>query len=194
MAFSHTPTAATLLWLLVSLPLVTWDAAYVLLRPHSMPGGFLHSPLWVPYALYGEVDHVYGFKAWNAGDGFNGAQSSLNVMETLLYLAYVLIWYRNKDARGTVRGPKAARAVVLAYTAAVMTVSKTVLYWLNEYYSGFDNIGHNSALRLVFLWIIPNGAWLIVPTVTIIWGVGEEIINGLATNTQTPAVKDAKRK
>jgi hypothetical protein len=27
---------------------------------------------------------------------------------------------------------------------------------LNEYYSGFDNIGHNDVVSLIFLWIIPK--------------------------------------
>ena len=27
---------------------------------------------------------------------------------------------------------------------------------LNEYYSGFENIGHNDPLSLIFLWIIPK--------------------------------------
>ncbi|KAK4188622.1 hypothetical protein QBC35DRAFT_190298 [Podospora australis] len=187
MAFSHTPTRATLLWLLISLPLVAWDAGYVFLRPHSMPGGSLHWPLWVPYALYGEVDHVYGWKSWNAGDGFNGAQSSLNVIETLMYLYYALTWYQNKDASGTVRGKKAATAALVGYTAAVMTVSKTVLYWLNEYHSGFDNIGHNNWFRLFFLWVIPNAAWLIFPTVTLIWGISEEFVNALAGSSAADA-------
>lgn len=32
----------------------------------------------------------------------------------------------------------------------------TKLAGLNEYYSGFSNIGHNDLLSLVFLWIIPK--------------------------------------
>lgn len=73
-------------------------------------------------------------------------------------------------------------ALLIAYTSAVMTVGKTILYseyirvfqkipiadlfasWqllmcstdLNEAFSGFDNVGHNPLLRLVFLWIIPT--------------------------------------
>ncbi len=27
---------------------------------------------------------------------------------------------------------------------------------LNEYYSGFDNIGHNTVYDLILLWIIPK--------------------------------------
>lgn len=26
----------------------------------------------------------------------------------------------------------------------------------NEFFSGFDNVGHNDALSLLFLWIIPK--------------------------------------
>ncbi|SLM35542.1 hypothetical protein LPUS_04848 [Lasallia pustulata] len=59
-----------------------------------------------------------------------------------------------------------------------MTVSKTVLYWLNEYFSGFDNIGHNSWSALLFLWIIPNGAWLVFPSY-MIYVFGQEILQGL---------------
>ena len=57
--WSHTPSNLTLIWLAISLPLVIWDTGYTLLRPHSMPGGSLHWPLWKPYDLYGRVDHVY---------------------------------------------------------------------------------------------------------------------------------------
>ncbi|KAK3984581.1 hypothetical protein QBC44DRAFT_313100 [Cladorrhinum sp. PSN332] len=177
--FIHRPTSLIFLWLTVSLPLVTWDTLYVFLRPHSMPGGFLHSPIWVPYALYGTVDQIYGIKAWEEHNGFTAAQSALNVIETLMYLYYFAIWSGNKDAAGAVKGRNGAKMVLVGYSAAVMTVSKTVLYWLNEYYSGFENIGQNDIWRLVFLWIIPNGLWLVVPTVSMIFPLGAEIIDGL---------------
>ena len=44
----------------------------------------------------------------------------------------------------------------MAFAASVMTLSKTVLYWLVEYWSGFQNIGHNDAASLFFLWIVPK--------------------------------------
>ncbi|KAB5515454.1 hypothetical protein GE09DRAFT_1159676 [Coniochaeta sp. 2T2.1] len=169
--FSHRPTRLTLLWLAVSLPLVAWDTAYVLLRPHTMPGGRLHRPLWVPYDLYGRVDHVYGWKAYDAGTGFTAAQGTLNLVETALYAVYLTLWFwgsgRGTDGggrkagaakvrAGRVGGRRAAVAVVVGLSACVMTFSKTVLYWLNEYFSGFDNIGHNSLVALIWLWIIPK--------------------------------------
>ncbi|UNI13847.1 hypothetical protein JDV02_000546 [Purpureocillium takamizusanense] len=178
--WAHTPTAFTLLWMTVSLPLVVWDTIYVLGRPHTMEGGWLHWPLWVPYKLYGEVDHVYGWKAVHAGSGFTAAQGFLNAVETAMYLAYVVAWWaaRRRNAEGRLEGRDAAVAVLVGFSAAVMTLSKTVLYWMNEYYSGFDNIGHNSLARLIPLWIIPNGAWL-VGSAYMIWSLGANIIDGL---------------
>ena len=143
--WSHTPTHLTLLWLLLSLPLVIWDTGYVLLRPHSMPGGSLHSPLWIPYALYGTVDYIYGWPAFEARNGFTSAQGVMNLVETALYGGYVWgcwVWGREqKDVEGrgvklgawgamarTVSGKKAAWLVVVGFSAAVLTVGKTVLY------------------------------------------------------------------
>ncbi|KAI0874752.1 hypothetical protein GGS24DRAFT_327748 [Hypoxylon argillaceum] len=180
--YAHAPSALTLVWLAVSLPLVAWDCGYVLMRPRTMPGGDLHWPLWTPYALYGEVDHVYGWKAFNAGSGFTGAQGLLNVLETLMYLYYAAAYLRNATSvsgRKVVVGRTAAVAVLVGFSAAVMTLSKTVLYWLCEYYSGFDNIGHNSLQDLIVLWIIPNGAWLIFPTI-MIYELGSEMVENLA--------------
>ncbi|KAI1505443.1 hypothetical protein F5X99DRAFT_368003 [Biscogniauxia marginata] len=198
--WTHAPSRATLLWLAVSLPLVAWDTAYVLLRPWTMEGGSLHWPLWAPYKLYGEVDHVYGWKALEARNGFTAAQGALNAVETAMYLAYLWLYYSGAKktatagrgagagagTRSVLSGRTAAVAVLTAFSAAVMTLSKTVLYWLNEYFSGFDNIGHNRAQDLVLLWIIPNGAWLIFPTY-MIYTMGSEIIDGLtAASTAVP--------
>lgn len=135
-AWSHTPTTATLIWLAVSLPPVTWDTAYVLLRPHTMEGGALHWPLFTPYKLYGEIDHVYGWKAWNAGNGFTAAQGTLNAIETAMYLWYAYLYLgRGRPVAGsdtgvkrTVEGRAGATALLVGFSAAIMTLSKTVLY------------------------------------------------------------------
>ncbi|AEO68625.1 uncharacterized protein THITE_2118203 [Thermothielavioides terrestris NRRL 8126] len=190
--WSHTPTTPTLLWLAVSLPLVLWDSGYILLRPHSMPGGALHRPLWVPYALYGEVDHMYGFKQWHLRNGFAAAQSLMNLAETALYVAYLWLWHRHgrvvvPGRRRAVAGRAGALALLLGFSAAVMTVSKTVLYGLNEFCSGFDNVGHNLPWTLVFLYIIPNGAWIVVPLVFMVYSMGAEIIAGLAGASAPPS-------
>lgn len=112
-----------------------------------MPGGKLHWPLWAPYELYGKVDYIYGWKAFNEKNGFTAAQGFLNMVESAMYMYYLYILYvhgRPSAAPGRgapkpavvgylgeqryVNGRKGAIAVLVAYSAAVMTVSKTVLY------------------------------------------------------------------
>ncbi|KAJ5219069.1 uncharacterized protein N7498_001168 [Penicillium cinerascens] len=198
----HTPSVALTIWLFVSVPLVAWDAGYVLLRPHSMPGGRLHSPIWTPYALYGTVDYIYGWPAYNARNGFTAAQTVMNLVETVGYLYYLWIVYcygstvasgrgARKSQKGlvwmltgekVVAGRTGAIALLVAYTASALTLSKTVLYWLNEFFSGFDNIGHNDLSALIFLWIIPNGLWIVFPTYNM-YGLGVEILNALEQAT-----------
>ena len=131
--WAHTPSTPLLLWLGVSLPLVAWDTTYMLLRPLTMPGGSLHWPLWVPYALYGEVDHMYGFKQWHLGNPFAAAQSLLNLLESLLYVLYLALWWSygtqaSAGARRSIGGRLGAATALLGFSAAVMTVSKTILY------------------------------------------------------------------
>ncbi|KAI4599784.1 hypothetical protein KJ359_001520 [Pestalotiopsis sp. 9143b] len=192
----HAPDRATLLWFAISLPLVIWDSIYVLGRPHTMEGGFLHWPFYTPYKLYGETDYIYGWKAFNSRNGFTSAQGSLNVIETAMYLAYIYLYFaRGKPVGGVLGGEKrvltgraAGQAVLIAFSAAVMTLSKTVLYWASEYFSGFDNIGHNSLPDLILLWIIPNGAWLVLPTY-MVYVMGGEIIDGLATASRSVNIK-----
>src|SRR3954447_10069266 len=91
--WAHTPSNLALIWLFISLPLVAWDAGYVLLRPHSMPGGRFHSPIWAPYALYGKIDYIYGWPAFNARNGFTAAQTVLNLIETTGYVFYLWVVY-----------------------------------------------------------------------------------------------------
>ncbi|KAK7403467.1 hypothetical protein QQX98_010745 [Neonectria punicea] len=183
-AWSHTPTTLTLLWLSISVPLVIWDTVYILGRPHTFEGGPLHWPLWVPYRLYAEIDHVYSRIAWDDNNGFSGAQSALNAVEILLYLVYMfLFWSRaapaTKNARSSLGGRRGALAVLVGFSAAVMTLSKTVLYFAHEYYSGYHNIGHNTARDLFTLWVLPNGPWIIVPAY-MVYALGGNILDGLA--------------
>jgi hypothetical protein len=145
--WAHTPSNLTLIWLMISLPLVIWDTGYVLLRPHSMPGGWLHWPIWSPYGLYGKVDYIYGWKAFDAHNGFTAAQGLLNLIETIVYLYYLYILYTyGTPSPAPGRGaPKSAKvgflgeqryltgkmagvAVMVLYSGAMMTLSKTVLY------------------------------------------------------------------
>ncbi|KAJ5894172.1 hypothetical protein N7495_005863 [Penicillium taxi] len=194
----HTPSTTLTIWLVISVPVVLWDAGYVMLRPHSMPGGQFHSPIWTPYALYGKIDFIYGWPAFNANNGFTAAQTALNLVETAGYAYYLWIVYIHGETGNSSRGahkPKkgilwlltdekvvvghiGAVALLISYTASAMTLCKTLLYWLNEYFSNFGNIGHNPPITLICCWIIPNGLWIIFPAYNL-YILGTEILNSL---------------
>lgn len=164
--WKHRPSNLTLIWLIVSLPLVLWDTGYVVLRPHSMPGGRVHSPIWTPYDLYGTVDHNYGWKAYNSHSGFTAAQTALNVIESVMYVWYLSIIYFDghqsaRRGRGapkpavagwlgearSVGGSRAGEATLLGFSAAVMTFSKTLLYCGSHLIRSIPDAYNRSYLR-----------------------------------------------
>ncbi|KAF5392225.1 hypothetical protein D9757_001590 [Collybiopsis confluens] len=77
-------------WFILTAPLMLWDAGYCLMRPRSMVGGDLHW-IWPVYEFYGKVDHVYGIKAFEDGEGFANAAgytgSSMTLAKTVLYVS-----------------------------------------------------------------------------------------------------------
>lgn len=183
----------------------------MLLRPHSMPGGRFHSPLFSPYGIYVDVDYNYGWPAWDAHDGFTGAQASLNLIETVMYLYYLYV-VGNKVATGdgfikgvvtklsplkrsgedgsriVVTGSGVATAVVVLFAASVMTLSKTILYGFHEVFSGFGGIRQNDWYTLTVYWIFPNGMWIVLPTY-MIWLLAIEIVEGLETSSRKASKK-----
>ncbi|KAF8347410.1 hypothetical protein F5887DRAFT_955649 [Amanita rubescens] len=145
------------LWFLITTPIVLWDAGYLFMRPRSMKGGDLHW-IWEPYGKYQEVDYVYGLPSYLDGDGFPNAQAMINIVETVLNLAYVYLAHISKWPG----------APLIGFTSAVMTLSKTVLYLAQEYYCHFCATGQNTLKTWIIYWIIPNGFWIVFPTLIVI--------------------------
>ncbi|CAM0141902.1 hypothetical protein VKS41_004396 [Umbelopsis sp. WA50703] len=133
--------------------------------------------LWRPYNLYAKVDHFYGPEAIIANDGFTAAQSWLNLIETIINLTYVYM--------ATDKQTNLGFANLIGFSGALMTLSKTVLYWLNDACSGWSHTRHNDPQTLILLWVIPNGAWIVVPAF-IVWALGKDLksrIEGSTSNT-----------
>ena len=96
-----------------------------------MPNGSLHAPVFTPYALYGQVDYIYGDKAYREHNGFTAAQASLNIVESAGYVGYLwVVWkYGEGERKGrVVGGGWGGVACLVGFALSVMTVSKTVLY------------------------------------------------------------------
>ncbi|KAF8198350.1 hypothetical protein K438DRAFT_1824243 [Mycena galopus ATCC 62051] len=169
------------LWFLLTAPIIAWDVGYCFMRPRSMEGGDLHW-IWAPYSTYQKVDFVYGLPAFERGDGFPNAQSLMNIIETImnlvyLYTAHVTAW---------------PTAPLIGFTAAALTLAKTVLYWAQEYYCNYCAVGHNSVKVLIQYWIIPGGIWIVVPSF-IVWRLGKDLVADLNV-AHTASVKAASGK
>ncbi|KAH8827645.1 hypothetical protein DL96DRAFT_1708975 [Flagelloscypha sp. PMI_526] len=155
------------LWFLVTIPVIFWDAAYIFARPRSFEGGDLHW-IWKPYAIYQNVDLVYGTEAYAKQDGFPPAQSFLNIIENCmnilyLYYAHVVGW---------------SGASLIGFASLTMTLSKTVLYGANEYFCNYCSCGHNDWNTLFVYWILPNGFWIVVPSICV-YILGKDIASNL---------------
>ncbi|PCH37031.1 hypothetical protein WOLCODRAFT_28889 [Wolfiporia cocos MD-104 SS10] len=155
------------LWFALTVPVIFWDAFYCFMRPRSMVGGDLHW-IWKPYGLYQDIDYIYGVKALEDGDGFPNAQSLLNIVENFMNIAYLYLAHVHGSSFAT----------LLGFTSAVMTLSKTTLYLLQEAYCRGCSVGHNNPWDLFLLWVIPNGCWVVVPSY-IIWRLGTDIATSL---------------
>ncbi|KAI0809254.1 hypothetical protein BC629DRAFT_1483704 [Irpex lacteus] len=159
------------LWFAVTIPVIFWDAGYCFFRPRSMVGGDLHW-IWSPYALYQEIDYVYGLRAYQNGEGFTNAQSALNIFENFLNIEYLYLAHVSGNPVATLVG----------FASAVMTLSKTALYWAQEYYCGGCSVGHNDFKTLLVYWIIPNGLWLLVPSFIVV-RLGGDIADSLRASS-----------
>ena len=107
---------------------------------------------------------VYGLRAFENGEGFTNAQCAssivilaamadfrfaafLNIVENFMNIAYLYLAH--------ISGSPVAP--LIGFASVVMTFSKTVLYWLQEYYCGGCSVGHNDFVTLIVYWVIPNG-------------------------------------
>ena len=124
----------------------------------------------------------------------------MNIVETILNIIYVYLTH-------SIQWPGAP---LLGFGAALMTLSKTLLYWLNEYHYGFCQIGHNNTSTLIIYWIhqwvssllllglgiyyhqpFISRLWIVVPSM-IVWVLGKSIIRYLVVASDSPKVHSKK--
>ena len=69
----------------------------------------------------------------------------MNLVETLLNFLYL---WMTSDSQ------KSGRASLVGFSAAILTVAKTLLYWLVEFFSGMRHTGHNELSDYILLWVV----------------------------------------
>lgn len=144
-------------WFVLSSIVVLWDVGFILMRPESMEGGEW-SWIWKPYPNYYRVDKAYG----DMSNHWIRTQTYGNILESALNFISVGMYFSSSTWMNKF-------APILGMNAAMMTFWKTVLYWGIEIVSGFENTAHNNLFDAVFIFIIPNGFWLVVPFAIILW-------------------------
>lgn len=103
-----------------------------------------------------QVDTFYGTAAWEEQDGFTSAQAFMNLVETALNFLYLYLG-------STLPLSRIGQVNLVGFSAAILTVAKTVLYWLTEYYSGMRHTGHNDWQTYIFLWVVSITFRLFLP-------------------------------
>ncbi|KAF9546511.1 hypothetical protein CPC08DRAFT_376352 [Agrocybe pediades] len=137
------------LWFLITAPIILWDAGYVLMRPRSMEGGDLRW-FWRGFDRYERIDKVYSVKGYHEKAGFAPAAAISNLIETSLNLAYLFtVHIAPKDI-----------APLLGFAGASLTLCKTTIWVLQEYFCGACSRSDMSEYsEIVKFWIFPNIMW-----------------------------------
>lgn len=156
-------------WLLISGVCSLYDAAFVLLRPSTLPGGRLHT-LFLPYEYYARMDKLYSWEAKLSGDGLCEAQSWLNVVEVAAQFAAVAL-----NAAGD---RFSAMCILLVFGGQVATAWKTVMYLATATAcGGFANTRQNGPLDAAVLAALLY-TWVAVPAL-VVWVLGKRLLAAL---------------
>lgn len=137
-----------IIWLIFSMLIVFWDVLFVLLRPASFPGGALQS-FWLPYAQYIKIDTSYA----DMDDNFVIAQALMSLAEICIGFIALYFSYKGKNSA----------AILFAFSALLLTGTKTILIFLVEMVANFKHIQHNPMTDLFLFYILPNSLWIIIP-------------------------------
>ncbi|KDR78743.1 hypothetical protein GALMADRAFT_223993 [Galerina marginata CBS 339.88] len=137
------------LWFLITAPIILWDAGYVLMRPRSMEGGDLRW-FWSGFDTYERIDNVYSVKGYHEKAGFAPAAAVSNLIETSLNLIYLYSVYLS---------PRNI-APLFGFAGAGLTLSKTTIWVLQEYFCGLCSRTETSDFyEILKFWIAPNVVW-----------------------------------
>lgn len=138
-------------WFYVTALVCTYDASFVVFRPYTLPGG----QLWGFFRLY--KYYIYTDQRYrDVNDSYSYTQSLMNYAEVIINIVTLVYHYKNR-----------AETKALAFTVCVMTFWKTVLYIAMFYeLAGGQNFREgNTLLQEIFLVLIPNGVWIVLPLI-----------------------------
>lgn len=137
-------------WFVISIIICTIDALFVLLRPRTLPGGDLNY-LVKPYNIYITVDQRYK----DLKDDFLLGVAWMNLFEVAIKICALLLHHSSSSW-----------SQLTSFMVSTMTWSKTMLFLLLSTpccHGGHDYHAGVSWQKLVLIYIIPNGIWIVLP-------------------------------
>lgn len=146
------PLLATV-WFVVLAPIVVIDGIFVLTRATS-PGGAHPLGDTVPFsywAIYAKYDRRYAPN----DDAFVVAQSWLNIVEVVMGLLTALLGLCKVNNL----------AIKLAIVVNMMTLYKTVMYYLIDIAENGKYTHHNTFQEQLLMVILPSSFWIIIPCI-----------------------------
>lgn len=150
------PFLATL-WFMATTPIVMVDAIFVLTRalPESCADPRIH-PLekYFPFKLW-SVYASYDNRYYPNDDAFVTVQSYLNLLEVILGLLAVVLTLLKFHRAG----------LGLGMIVSVMTVYKTVMYFLMELMEDGKYTKHNTMMENSIMVWLPSSFWIVIPTI-----------------------------
>ena len=137
-------------WLLFATPIVLWDATFLVFRPASFPDAEWGWIWESAYRIYMEVDRTYA----DLENRTAYALGFANLVESMIALFALFMHYRNRKTL----------ALLIAIGCSTSTAIKTLFFFFIEWAHDFHGIGHNTLADAIFLYWIPNGIWVVMPT------------------------------
>lgn len=133
MVFTHTPRYKIAVWSLLSYFSIWYDVAYISLRPHTLPGGKWHGPVFKPMVRWAAIDNLYGEQAWNDNDTVLAAKANIGCFEANLHLIYLCHLVRAGGLSWTmgtsrISGRLTAQTVLFGLLAMAIQATKLSFY------------------------------------------------------------------
>jgi hypothetical protein len=148
-------STATILWFIIGGVTVILDALFVINRPASLTTEDYPFKAW---QLYAKTDKRYS----DTKDPWCLAQTYLNFVEVALQFLAVLLSLAN--VRLT--------AQRIALVVSIMTLYKTITYFVIEHFEEYKYTKHNTGSDLFLIVAVPTAFWFIMPAYVIVKAFG----------------------
>lgn len=145
-------------WFWVQLVVISFDCAFILLRPLSFPEGKLGFMFPAIHA-YMAVDSDYA----DVKNPLGWAVSTMCLVENAILAIAMFVLHPSEQRQTPQQLALPQRSDLVALIATSMQFGKSILKWIIDIYAGFAHVSHSPLSTVVQMYVIPNAIWLVGP-------------------------------